>query len=85
VVGDDIEWWQDRIDEGYDTFNLQEVELPCCGHPCTLNDLRYGFEQGFSRWGVDVMNPSIGKLDDATVARFESILGCMIKVVYQHV
>ena len=50
-----------------------------------MNDLRYDFDQGFSRWGVDVMNPNIETLDDATVARFESILGCKVKVVYQHI
>ncbi len=71
--------------EDDDKFNLKEVELPCCGHRCTLNDLRYDFDQGFSRWGVDVMNPNIETLDDATVARFESILGCKVKVVYQHI
>jgi len=52
----DTQWWQDRVDDGYDeddeSFDLKELELPCCGHRCTLNDLRYDFDQGFSRIGA---------------------------------
>jgi hypothetical protein len=82
------DWWQERMDGAYDeasdSFELQPLDLPCCGRRSTLNELVYDFDQGFSRWGVDLMNPQLGELDEEAVSRLESIAGCKLKVIYQH-
>ena len=66
-------------------FALTRRAMPCCGTQQTLHDLDYEWPQGFARSGVEAMNPNIGKLSDEQRAKFESILGCRVRVVYQHI
>lgn len=81
------DWWTDQMDDAYQEnsgFRLKPTSLPC-GHEVTsLNDLKYEFEQGFSRFILDMMNPNIGPLDAEQIARLEAIFGCRIKVIYKH-
>jgi hypothetical protein len=81
------EWWQEAMgDEDHwdEDFDLKPLLLPCCLRAQTLNDLRYDWDQGFSRFILDTMNPNIGRLQPEQVADLESILGCPVKVIYQH-
>lgn len=81
-----VEWWQDRMDEDHDDgFKLVAYVAPCCGKKSTLNDFVYEWPQGFGRFALDAMNPSIGKLDDKYKREFETILGTKLRVIYQHV
>jgi len=66
-------------------FTLTRRAMPCCGAEKTLHDLVYEWPQGFAHSGVRAMNPNIGKLSDEQRGRFESILGCRVRVVYQHI
>ena len=69
------EWWQNRIDKDYNNgFTLAKYATPCCGAPCTLNDLTYEWPQGFGRFSLEAMNPNIGLLDDKYKQEFEAIL-----------
>ncbi|MDP6636114.1 MAG: hypothetical protein QGG42_14535 [Phycisphaerae bacterium] len=92
----ELEWWRDQVEAGYEegdddsendgeSFNLVELELPCCHKHSDLSMLSYSWDQGFSRWGIDVMNPDIGELTAEQASKFESVLGCPIKVIYQHI
>ena len=87
-VGLSLDWWAEQMgDEGSwdDDFELEPVQLPC-GHTVeSLNDLRYHFEQRFSRFLLDAMNPNIRQLEERQVKRFEEILGCQVKIIYQHI
>src|ERR1051325_2616020 len=80
------EWWQEQMgDEDYwqDGFTLHPIPLPC-GHVArSLNDLHYDFDQGFSRFILEAMNPNAGALLPSEILHFEAILGCPIKVIYQ--
>lgn len=90
----DEDWWAqcmaadsggvegDSSDRG---FRLGSFLLPCCGGKAALNDLVYHFEQGFSRFILEAMNPNIGRLDEAHVQRLSDLLGAPVRVIYQHI
>lgn len=78
-------WWQDRMDEDYDDgFKLAAYRTPCCGAQHTLHDLAYEWPQGFGRFALDAMNPSLGKLEDRHRRELEEILGTKLRVIYRH-
>ncbi|QDT66564.1 hypothetical protein [Calycomorphotria hydatis] len=81
------DWWNERMeaDSNDDGFQLETIAIPCCGFSGTLNDLDYSFPQGFARFELGAMNPNLGELNNAVKLRFESLLGCTIKVIYQHI
>jgi hypothetical protein len=72
---------QDYGDKG---FTLVKHPMPCCGAQHTLHDLAYEWPEGFTRCDVCAMNPNIEKLSDEQSARFEAILGCPVRVIYEH-
>jgi len=72
---------EDHWDGGFD---LQPISLPCGHLVRSLNDLKYHFDQGFSRFLLDAMNPNIGILTPPQILHIEKVLGCPIRVVYQH-
>ncbi len=65
-------------------FQLIQQRMPCCGARHTLHDLAYEWPLGFSRCDICAMNPGLGKLSDEQRARFEAILGCRVRVIYEH-
>lgn len=73
---------QDNWDNGFD---LDPLDLPCGHSAASLNALKYDFDQGFSRFILDAMNPNIGTLSADQIAQFEEILGCPIRIIYQHI
>ena len=80
------DWWHDQLDEAWKPgFDLQPITTSC-GHVVdSLNALTYYFDQGFSRFIVNAMNPKIGMpLSEGQTAQFEVILGCPVKVIYRH-
>jgi hypothetical protein len=82
-----MEWWRNRMDEDYveEGFALMSYPTPCCNAPHTLNELIYEWPQGFGRFALDVMNPSIGQLRHEVIAEFEKILGTRLRVIHQHI
>jgi len=90
----DQDWWTERMAEDsggdledfYDRgFLLNAITLPCCGGPASLNQLVYSFNQGFSRFILEAMNPCIGRLHDEHVQRLSDLLGTPLRVIYQHI
>jgi hypothetical protein len=82
------EWWSEQMDSNENWIGGPEVEAIrlSCGHNInSLNDLRYHFDQGFSRFILKAMNPKIGTLTPAQVSRVEEFLGCPVRVIYQHI
>jgi len=75
------------MDENYldSGFSLAQISTPC-GHVAqSLNELKYYFDQGFSKFILEVMNPNIATLGNPQIIQFENILGCPLKIIYQHV
>ena len=81
-----LEWWQQMMDDDYESgFKLQKYPTPCCSSSHTLHDLNYEWPQGYGRFALEVMNPGIVKLGDALIRELEQVLGCRLRVIYQHI
>jgi len=80
------DWWQEWMnkDFGKKGFTLRERKMPCCGARHTLHDLAYQWPQGFARCDIQAMNPN-SRLSAQHQSRFEAILGCPVRVIYQHI
>jgi hypothetical protein len=88
ICGTDLssDWWQEQMGEDWDAaYELHAVRLPCGHEARSLNDLRYYFDQGFSRFILDAMNPNIGVLSPSQISYFEELLGGPMKIIYQHI
>jgi hypothetical protein len=82
-----IEWWSEQMDSKDRWIGGSEIDAIrlSCGHNVkSLNDLRYHFDQGFSRFILNSMNPNIGALAPAQVSNIAAFLGCAVKVIYRH-
>ncbi len=83
----DEDWWSDRMSTDHDGqgFFLSPIRLPCCDQSATLNQLHYNFDQGFSRFILEAMNPNIGELTDEQITRLSDLLGTPLRAIYQHI
>jgi hypothetical protein len=79
--------WQEWMDNDFDGegFSFAQHAMPCCGARHFLHELRYEWPQAFARSKVRAMNPNIGKLTEEQCRQFERILGCPVRVIYQHI
>ncbi len=82
----DLTWWQQAIDNDCrdEGFTLAKLATPCCHKETTLNDLVYDWEQGFSRYMLEVEEPGIGVLAPKEIQEIEKSLAAKVKVVYRH-
>jgi hypothetical protein len=81
------DWWSDRMSDAFDgqRFELGPIQLPCCGKSASLNDLSYHFDQGFSKFSLEAMNPNIGQLGPNQILALGKLLGTECRVIYQHI
>ena len=79
-------WWSERMSDDYngEGFTLSSVQLPCGHTVASLNELKYDWEQGFSKFALTAMNPNIGGLEPSETAALEECLGCKLRVIYCH-
>ena len=82
-----IEKWHEFMegDKYKSGFKLQSYQLPCCNANHNLNELICYWNQGFSVFALEAMNPNIGELGAETIGKFESVLGSKLCVIYQHI
>ncbi len=84
----ELHTWQDWMNEDFQGkgqgFVLSKRPLPCCGAQSSLHDLKYEWPQGFARFNVCAENPSIGKLSQEQCRRFDQLLGCPVRIIYEH-
>ena len=82
-----VDWWQDRMGDDHDGngFQLAKYSAPRCEAFVGLDELRYEWPQAFARFGIDAMNPNIGRLSDEQRSAFECILGTPLRTIYQHI
>ena len=82
------DWWADEalaIAERSDFEDLT-VDLPCCERRASLNELHYCFPLGFARFRLSALNPNVGpRLPQGLLRDLETILGCRLRVVRQHI
>lgn len=81
-----LDWWHERMDEDFNEggFRLFSYLVPCCGHSHTLDDLLYEWPQGFGRFSLEAMNPSLGKLNRQSIEELEVVLGTKLRTIYRH-
>ena len=80
------DWWQEQMSGDFNSgFHLRPIKLPCCGVERNLHDLSYVWPMGFGRFSMKAMNPKIGKLPDKDLKSIESVMGCPLRVIYQHI
>ncbi len=83
----EIETWREWMDADsteQDGFRLAPVTMPCCFKTANLNELRYSWPMGFSRFAVRARNAG-SEVPPDLVDRLEKILGCELRVIYQHI
>lgn len=82
----DLKQWRAWMDEDFDGkgFTLTPRAMVCCAARHTLHELKYEFPQGFARFELAAMNPNVGQLSMEQRSRFEVILNCPVRVIYQH-
>ena len=83
----DVALWQEWMNEDFVEagFKLQAHEMRCCGMKYTLHELAYEWPQGFARCDIYAMNPRMGRISTARRRRFAELLGCAVRVVYEHI
>ena len=81
----DIEWWTICMEEAWST-GFEDLRFPteCCDAITSLNDLRYHFPQGFARWWVEVMNPTVATLSDDQLAAIAEAVGHPVRAIYRY-
>lgn len=81
-----VQWWLGVMDEEAKAGSpLRPVTLPCCSAQSSLGRLQYDWPQGVARFTVETMNPGLPDLTDAQKRVFETILGCRVRVIRQHI
>jgi hypothetical protein len=80
------EWWRDQMEYQFEHgYTLEPVPLPCCGAAVSLAELTYEWPQGYAKCSVEAMNPEVADLTSEQVREFETILGCRVTKVLQHI
>ena len=78
------EVWGDLMDQAFTTkFKDRSIRLNCCGTESTLDALSYHFDVGFSRFVIEVMNPS-KSIDNRIVDEVGEVIGLDLKCIIAH-
>ena len=79
------EWWHGAMDSASNThFADLAIVTPCCKRPTTLNDLRYDWPAGFSRFDLRALNPDIPDVPVDIHHKMETVLGCKLRRIWAH-
>jgi len=79
------DWYVEAVQAASESaFADLTVITPCCGGTTNLNELDYVWPAGFSRFRIEAMNPNVKDVDAEVVKRLESILGCPLRRIWQH-
>lgn len=81
----DTEVWASWMDGDYSPqtgFRLGPVATPCCGHRTPLNELKYEFPHGFSRYVLSARNPGL-PLAMTELTQISGALGGEVRVVWE--
>lgn len=79
-----IEDWQSVMDECYETsFKNLIFQTSCCSSETSLNDLKYNWPAGFSKFCISIQNPDVS-IDDSTLDDLQGILGVSLRLIWAH-
>ncbi|MCH9034688.1 MAG: hypothetical protein IID42_09305 [Planctomycetes bacterium] len=81
----DCELWSEAMAAAYESeFENLCFVSPHSGKPTSLDDLVYDWPQGFACFALEAMNPGIKDLSRECLRELEELLGCRLKVIWQH-
>jgi len=73
-------WWSGAMDNAdKKAFKDPNVKTPCCRKETSLNDLKYDWAQGFSRFSIKILNPNVPDLAAIDHAELEGLPGCTLR------
>ncbi len=77
--------WGEYMSLSYDSkFTNRSIHLDCCNKEVALEDLNYHFDVGFSKFVIELINPSC-PVTDNVLAQLEQIVGSELKCIYVNV
>ena len=80
----DIQTWHDVMDNLYDNhFKTLDFITPCCNKQNNLNDLKYNWPAGFSKFSISIQNPSI-TLNEEQRKNLERLLNAEVREIWSH-
>jgi DNA-directed RNA polymerase subunit N (RpoN/RPB10) len=81
----DLDWWSDQMNSAQEhEFSDLATTTPCCRQLTTLNNLDYDWPQGFARWRIEVLNPSVGRLTPEAELALSDAVGHAVRLIYTH-
>ena len=79
------EWWSVVMEAAHEQrFRDLRATPPCCGYTQSLNELVYAWPMGFARYTLEAINPGVGSLPEAVIARLETALGSPLRLIWAH-
>lgn len=78
-------WWQQAMDRAFggDVPDLS-ITTPCCGTPCSLNNLRYEWPSGFARFVIELRNPNPARLPSDLLVELGRVGQCAVRQILAH-
>lgn len=79
-----IEWWQEQMNKCYiPEYGFQHLEIitPCCQKYTTLNDLKYYYEAGFSRFAIIIHD--MANIEQDIIDRISMELQSPLKIIIE--
>lgn len=82
----DIENWQEAMDKAYQTsFVDRAFVTPCCQRQTSLNDLEYEMPSGFSKYVIELIDPTIeDNQKTELIKNLKIILGQDMELIWAH-
>ena len=80
------DWWSKEMGKlAEHQFSNLVVTTPCCQSSLSMYDLDYCFQAGFTKFVIEIKNPSIGSdLNNSIVQEIEKLLECKVRQVFVH-
>lgn len=82
-----VEAWWHQVTDPLDEANLAEMHvlMLCCHAQVRFTSLKFHWPAGFASFEISILNPGINTgLQEETMLRLHSILGCGLQQIWAH-
>jgi hypothetical protein len=77
-------WWREAMNKAHQKQYMDlNVIVPCCESRTSLNELKYEWPAGFSRFSIEILNPN-RDLTDTELQSIETILDSKLRKIRAH-
>jgi hypothetical protein len=78
-------WWGEAMEKAAVAhFRKLQCMAPCCGASVSLNGLKYLWPAAFGSYVLKAMNPNSKGLSRSQLVQLQSVLGCELVEIPQH-